>query len=122
MALVSHICADTATPRNKGANGGICGSIQAHHIRRQSFQPLYILRPPQRLTGRGSFFNSIIDSAGGDGRRCEWSCHARQRVKRGVPARWHALPLTEHRIKGSGSNERSIHDRGRSGNFKLFAA
>ena len=81
MALVSHICDDTATPRNKGANGGICGSIQAHHIRRQSFQPLYILRPPQRLTGRGSVFNGVLGSAGGDARHGEWSCHARQRVK-----------------------------------------
>ncbi len=87
MALVSHICADTATPRNKGANGGICGSIQAHHIRRQSFQPLYILRPPQRLTGRGSVVHDFVGSVGREGRHDDRWCHARQREKRGVSQR-----------------------------------
>ena len=81
MALVSCIDVDVATPGSKAAEEEVCGSIQTPHITRQSSDALHILRPPQRLIGRGSAFNNSIDSAGGDARHGEWSCHARHRVK-----------------------------------------
>jgi len=84
VALVSNICVDVVAARRKGATRGICGQQQAPHLTRQSVDALDTLRTPQRLTDRGSVLNSILDSVGGDGRHCEWSCHGRQRVKRGV--------------------------------------
>jgi len=85
VALVSKMCVDVVAARGRRAERGICGSIQAPRITRHPTDAPYTLQPPQRLTGRGSFFNHVLNSARGGGRHCEWSCHSRQRVKRGVP-------------------------------------
>ena len=86
MVLVSSIGVDAAAVRRKGAEEGICVSIQTPDLARHSFEVLDTLRPLQCLTGRGSVFNSLVDSTR-DERHCDRSWHGRQRLKRGVPPR-----------------------------------
>lgn len=93
MVLVSSIGADAGTARSKGVNEGICASIQAPYLARQPINALHRLRPSQRLTDCGNVFSSVLDSAGAYGRHCVWSCHLRQREKRGVPLLGGALKL-----------------------------
>ena len=84
MALVSSMCAFAATPHTMGAEGEIWCSVQPPDLIRQSCDAFDTLGPPQRLTGRGSVFNSVVDSVGRERRHREWWCHRRQCDKRGV--------------------------------------
>jgi len=87
MGLVSSICSFEATPRRKGAEGGIWGLIHRPYLTRQSLDALDTLRPRQRLTGRGSVVHDFVGSVGREGRHDDRWCHARQREKRGVSQR-----------------------------------
>jgi len=84
MALVASMCAFAATPHTMGAEGEIWCSVQPPDLIRQSCDAFDTLGPPQRLTGRGSVFNSVVDSVGRERRHREWWCHRRQCDKRGV--------------------------------------
>ena len=86
MVLVSSMCSVAATLKNTGAEGGIRVSSQAPYFTRQSCDVLDTLRPPQHLSGRGSVFDSLVESTC-DERHCDRSWHGRQRLKRGVPSR-----------------------------------
>ncbi len=114
VAPIISNCSFEATPRRMGAEGGIWGLIHRPYLTRQSFDALDTLRHRQRLTGRGSVFNSVVDSDGREG------CHARQREKRGVSLLWSCslmrpleaglscidLSLCEHAAAGSNCIER----------------
>jgi hypothetical protein len=86
MALVASICSSEATPGSMGAKGEMCASIQSLYLTRQSCDVLDTLRPPQHLSGRGSVFDSLVESTR-DERHRDGSWHGRQRLKRGVPSR-----------------------------------
>ena len=84
MVLVSKLGVDAAAVRRKGAEEGICVSIQTPDLTRHSFEVLDTLRPLQCLTGRGSVCNPVLDFACPEGRHQNWWWPVQYRGKAGV--------------------------------------
>jgi hypothetical protein len=83
VVLLSSIGVDAAAAHRKAASGGTCVLIQPPCFTRQSFEAHDTLRALQRLIGRGSVFDGLVESTR-DERHCDWSWNGRQRLKRGV--------------------------------------